>query len=39
MTGEPKALDGTAEAKWLGIDDARTLNLTPKTLEMLEACL
>ena len=39
MTGEPKALDGTAEAKWLSIDDARTLNLTPKTLEMLEACL
>ena len=39
MAGEPKALDGTAEAKWLGIDDARTLNLTPKTLEMLEACL
>ena len=39
MAGEPKALDGTAEAKWLSIDDARTLNLTPKTLEMLEACL
>ena len=39
MAGEPKALDGTAEAKWLSIDDARTLNLTPKTLEMLEVCL
>ena len=37
--GELRALDGTAEAKWLGIDEARNLNLTPKTLEMIEACL
>ncbi|MFZ2494961.1 MAG: NUDIX domain-containing protein [Candidatus Saccharimonadales bacterium] len=37
--GELQALDGTAEAKWLGIDEIRSLNLTPKTLEMIEACL
>ena len=37
--GELRALDGAAEAKWLGIDAIRSLNLTPKTLEIIEASL
>lgn len=39
IEGEPKALDGTEEAEWLDIEDIRSLKLTPKTLEMIEACL
>ena len=38
-SGEVKALDGTADAQWLTIETIRTLDLTPKTLEMIEACL
>lgn len=37
--GELRALDGTAEAKWLGVNEIRGLKLTPKILEMIEACL
>lgn len=37
--GELRALDGTAEVKWLGIDEIRDLMLTPKTMEMIEACI
>jgi len=38
-SGEVKPLDGTAEAKWLTIDQIRNLDLTPKTLEIIEQCL
>jgi len=38
FSGEPKALDGTAEVHWLGIEEIRTLELTPKTLDMIELC-
>lgn len=37
-SGEPRPLDGTAEVKWLRVDEIRTLELTPKTLEMIEVC-
>lgn len=38
-SGEPKALDGTADVKWLKINDIRNLHLTPMTLDIIEACL
>jgi 8-oxo-dGTP diphosphatase len=38
-SGEPKALDGTADVQWLKIDQIRTLELTPMTLDIIEACL
>lgn len=38
-SGEPKALDGTDEVKWLSIDEIRKLQLTPKTLKMIEKCM
>lgn len=38
LDGEPKALDGTAEVHWLEIDKIRPLELTPKTLDMIELC-
>jgi 8-oxo-dGTP diphosphatase len=38
LSGEPKALDGTAEVHWLDIETIRTLELTPKTLDMIELC-
>jgi 8-oxo-dGTP diphosphatase len=38
QSGEPKPLDGTAEVHWLDIETIRTLQLTPKTLDMIELC-
>lgn len=38
-SGDLKPLDGTADAKWMKIDDIRSLQLTPKTLEIIEECL
>lgn len=38
VSGEPKALDGTAQVHWLGIDQIRPLELTPKTLDIIELC-
>lgn len=37
--GEIRALDGTADAQWLRIEQIRKLELTPKTLENIELCL
>ena len=37
--GTPKPLDGTAAVEWLDIESIRVLNLTPKTLEVIESCL
>jgi 8-oxo-dGTP diphosphatase len=39
LSGEPKALDGTAKAVWLSIEEIRTLELTPRTLDMIELCV
>ncbi len=39
VSGEVKPLDGTADAKWLTIEEIRELELTPKTLEIIEECL
>jgi ADP-ribose pyrophosphatase YjhB (NUDIX family) len=38
VSGEPKALDGTAEVHWLSIEEIRPLPLTPNTLDMIEQC-
>jgi 8-oxo-dGTP diphosphatase len=38
ISGEPKALDGTAEVHWLDIEHIRPLELTPTTLDMIELC-
>lgn len=38
LSGEPKALDGTAEVHWFDIETIRTLELTPKTLDVIEKC-
>ena len=38
-SGEVKPLDGTADAQWLTIEQVRELELTPKTLEIIEKCL
>lgn len=38
-SGEPKPLDGTSDVQWLKIDDVRQLELTPMTLDIIEACL
>lgn len=37
--GELKPLDGTADAQWLDIENIRSLQLTPKTLDIIESCL
>lgn len=37
-SGEPKALDGTADVQWLEIEEIRSLQLTPRALEMIELC-
>lgn len=37
-SGIPTPLDGTAEVKWLNIDQIRKLELTPMTLELIESC-
>lgn len=39
VSGDIKPLDGTADVQWLTIDQIRTLDLTPKTLETIEQCL
>lgn len=38
-SGELKPLDGTADVQWLTIDKIRALELTPKTLGVIELCL
>lgn len=38
VSGDVKPLDGTADAQWLTIDQIRNLELTPKTLEIIEQC-
>lgn len=35
-SGTPEPKDGTEAVEWKDIDKARTLNLTPKTLDILE---
>lgn len=39
VSGEPQALDGTAQVNWLSIEKIRQLRLTPMTLEIIESCL
>lgn len=38
LSGEPKPLDGTAEVHWLDIETIKSLQLTPRTLDMIELC-
>lgn len=37
-SGNPKPLDGTAEVAWLSVNTIRNLQLTPKTMELIELC-
>ena len=35
-SGEPQALDETEEVKWLSLEEAKELKLTPHVIERLE---
>ena len=39
VSGTPRPLDGTADVQWLSIDEIRILQLTPKTLDIIETTL